>query len=123
MGVDKDANKKDIKVAYLQKARDFHPDRRPECLEFFTHVTKAYEILHDDHKRAVYDDEQITDDDFFSVEIGGVKVNLIVVMVSTACAGVGYYLYASQSQTKKEGACPIDHKARQEMVKIGAQKQ
>ena len=53
----KDANQEDIKAAYLSKAREFHPDKRPDCLEFFTHVTKAYETLGDEHKRAIYDDE------------------------------------------------------------------
>ena len=56
-----------MKQAYLQRARDFHPDRRPDCLEYFTHCTKAYEVLYDDHKRAIYDDERISDADFFSV--------------------------------------------------------
>ena len=67
LGVQADANNQDIREAYLQKAREFHPDRRPECLEYFTHVTKAYETLSDTQKRAVYDDEQISDADYFSV--------------------------------------------------------
>jgi len=41
----------------LQKARDYHPDRRPDCLEYFTHVTRAYEVLSDPHKRANYDED------------------------------------------------------------------
>ena len=55
-----------MRVAYLAKAREFHPDKRPECLDFFTHVTRAYETLSDEHKRAVYDDESIPDEDYFT---------------------------------------------------------
>ena len=71
----KDASKADIKAAYLAKAREFHPDRRPDCdetLQYFTHVTKAYETLGDDHRRAVYDDESIPDEEYFAIKIGGV---------------------------------------------------
>ena len=50
----------------MSKAREFHPDKRPECLEYFTHVTKAYDTLYDDHRRAVYDDECIPDDEYFT---------------------------------------------------------
>ena len=67
LGVAKDANRKDIREAYLSKAREFHPDKRPECLEYFTHVTKAYDTLYDDHRRAVYDDECIPDDEYFTL--------------------------------------------------------
>ncbi len=75
LGVPKEATKADIKASYLAKAREFHPDRRPDCdetLRYFTHVTKAYETLSDDQKRAVYDDESIPDEEYFSVKIGGV---------------------------------------------------
>ncbi len=116
LDVSKDANQIEIREAFLQKAREFHPDRRPECLEYFTHCTKAYEILSDNQKRAVYDDEQISDKDFFSVQIGPYKVNLIGVMLSTALVGVGYFGYIKLNQINNEGACPLNHKTRNEMI-------
>lgn len=116
LGVEKDSNQKDIKAAYLQKARDFHPDKRPECLEYFTHVTKAYETLSNEHKRAVYDDEQISDEDFFSVKVAGVKVNMLSAMLAVSTVGISYFLYHRMAQKQKEGACPVDHKQRQEMI-------
>ena len=70
LGVPKDAGPQDIKVAYLSKAREYHPDKRPECLEYFTHVTNAYDTLADPHKRAIYDDESIPDEDYFTVYVG-----------------------------------------------------
>ena len=47
LGVKEDANQVEVREAFLQKARDYHPDRRPDCLEYFTHCTRAYEILSD----------------------------------------------------------------------------
>ena len=79
--VRKDANLQEIKEAYLKKARMFHPDKNPEALEYFTHVTKAYETLGDDHKRAIYDEESITDEEFFTFKIGPVKVNMFTVFM------------------------------------------
>ena len=35
--------------------------------EYFTHVTKAYETLSDDQKRAIYDEESVTDEEFFTI--------------------------------------------------------
>ena len=57
LNVPQEANKDEIRKAYLNLAREFHPDKKPEALAFFTHATKAYETLHDEHKRAAYDDD------------------------------------------------------------------
>ena len=43
----KDANQQEVKEAYLKLARVYHPDKNPNSLEYFTHVTRAYEILGD----------------------------------------------------------------------------
>jgi DnaJ-class molecular chaperone len=81
LGVKKDSNTLEIKEAYLKKAREFHPDKNPDALEFFTHCTKAYEILGDDHKRAIYDEESITDEEFFTLKIGSVKINMFTIFM------------------------------------------
>ena len=70
-----------MRAAYLSKAREFHPDKRPECLEFFTHVTKAYETLSDEHKRAIYDDESIPDEEFFTLKVGSLKINMFTIFM------------------------------------------
>ena len=77
----KDANKFDIKEAYLAKARLFHPDKNPEALEYFTQIAKAYEILSDPHKRAIYDEESITDEEFFTIHLGPIKINLFTIFL------------------------------------------
>jgi len=48
----------------------------PEALEYFTQVAKAYETLSNPQKRAVYDEESITDEEFFTIRIGRLKINL-----------------------------------------------
>ena len=57
LGVDKKASKKEIKSAYRQKARQFHPDVNKEAgaEEKFKEVSEAYEVLSDDEKRQIYD--------------------------------------------------------------------
>ena len=65
----------------MQKAREFHPDKNPEALEYFTHCTKAYEILGDDHKRAIYDEESISDEEFFTFKIGSIKINIFSIFM------------------------------------------
>jgi DnaJ-class molecular chaperone len=55
--VPRDATTAQIKKAYYQKARDFHPDKNdnPQAEEMFKLVSEAYNILSDDNKRQVYD--------------------------------------------------------------------
>ena len=119
LGVAKDANSLEIREAYLKKAKEYHPDKRPENLDYFTKIQQAHEILIDDHKRAIYDEEAISDEEFFTINIGGMKVNMFTVfmLACTGCFGLaGYKYFYAGSQ---EGACPVDHKARHEMVSAG----
>lgn len=58
LGVPKNANGKDIKKAYYQLAKKFHPDTNqgdPSAMKKFQEVSEAYEVLSDDDKRAQYD--------------------------------------------------------------------
>ena len=121
----KDAGPQDIKVAYLSKAREYHPDKRPECLEYFTHVTNAYDTLNDPHKRAIYDDESIPDEDYFTVYVGSQKINLFTVFTVGTFFGAGLLIYAkffSKSAETTEGKCPIEHSRRNEFAEIAREK-
>ncbi len=58
LGVSKNANADEIKKAYRQMARKYHPDvnkNDPNAAEKFKEITNAYEILSDEQKRATYD--------------------------------------------------------------------
>lgn len=57
LGVDKNATDDQIKSAYRQLAKKYHPDlnKAPDAAEKFKEVTEAYEVLSDKNKRAQYD--------------------------------------------------------------------
>lgn len=63
LGLDASAGREQVKKAYLELAKQFHPDRyaspafedlRDTVRDFFTAVNEAYETLADDRKRADY---------------------------------------------------------------------
>jgi len=56
--VSRNAPQKDIKKAYYQLAKKYHPDvnkDNPKAAKSFQEVSEAYEVLSDDQKRAQYD--------------------------------------------------------------------
>ena len=55
LGVSKDADRETIKRAYRKKAQKLHPDRPGGNAEKFHAITKAYDVLYDDARRANYD--------------------------------------------------------------------
>ncbi|XP_017073056.1 protein tumorous imaginal discs, mitochondrial isoform X2 [Drosophila eugracilis] len=58
LGVAKNANGKDIKKAYYQLAKKYHPDTNkedPDAGRKFQEVSEAYEVLSDEQKRREYD--------------------------------------------------------------------
>jgi curved DNA-binding protein len=58
LGVQPDADNKDIKTAYRKLARKYHPDMNPDkgAEEKFKEVAEAYEVLKDAGRRAEYDE-------------------------------------------------------------------
>jgi len=59
LGIEKSAGPDQIKKAYRQKAKKFHPDvyqgDKKEAEEKFKEVSEAYEVLVDENKKAAYD--------------------------------------------------------------------
>ena len=64
LGVSKNASEQEIKKAYRQQARKYHPDVNKEAgaTEKFQKIQKAYSILSDSQKKAQYDQFGVTDD-------------------------------------------------------------
>ena len=57
LGVDRDASQDEIKSAYRDKAREYHPDAsdHENAQERFKEIQEAYEVLSDEEKREAYD--------------------------------------------------------------------
>jgi molecular chaperone DnaJ len=57
LGINRTATPDDVKKAFRQKARQYHPDvnKEPEAEAQFKEISEAYEVLIDDDKRAAYD--------------------------------------------------------------------
>ncbi|CAL8333889.1 unnamed protein product [Lota lota] len=58
LGVSRTASQKDIKKAYYQMAKKYHPDTNPDdpgAKEKFAKLAEAYEVLSDEVKRKQYD--------------------------------------------------------------------
>ena len=58
LGISKSASKDEIKKAYRDLARKYHPDLNPDdktAEDKFKEIQEAYEVLYDDQKRQQYD--------------------------------------------------------------------
>lgn len=58
LGVDKNIPQKDVKRAYLKRAKQFHPDLHPDdpkAKAKFQALNEAYDVIGDPEKRAKYD--------------------------------------------------------------------
>lgn len=58
LGVDKTIDQKDVKRAYLKRAKQFHPDLHPDdpkAKAKFQALNEAYEVIGDPEKRKKYD--------------------------------------------------------------------
>lgn len=58
LGVDRKASDEDIRKAYRDLAKQYHPDRNPndkQAEERFKEINEAYQVLSDSKKRSLYD--------------------------------------------------------------------
>jgi len=57
LGVSRSADGKELKRAYRQLARKYHPDvnKEPDAEQKFKEISNAYEVLSDDQKKQIYD--------------------------------------------------------------------
>ena len=76
LGVNKDIPQKDVKKAYVKRAKQFHPDLHPDdpkAKAKFQALNEAYDVIGDPEKRRKYDEygEQWRQADAFSGAQGG----------------------------------------------------
>jgi len=64
LGLPRNANEKQIRNAYRNLAKDWHPDKNkhPDANAKFMKITQAYEILSDPERRSLYDDYGTTNE-------------------------------------------------------------
>ncbi len=57
LGIDRKADKSEVKKAYRELAKKYHPDVNddPKAENIFNNIKSAYEILSDPYKRSIYD--------------------------------------------------------------------
>lgn len=60
LGVNEDADIKDIKKAFRELSLKWHPDRNkePEAINKIQEINEAYETIGDEEKRRLYDEER-----------------------------------------------------------------
>merc|ERR1719431_20646 len=72
LGVGKHAELNDIKFAYFNMAKKFHPDNNQtlDARQVFSLVAEAYDVLSDPDKRAKYDDTGLAEHKFGGTSSG-----------------------------------------------------
>jgi len=73
LGVDENATQDDIKKAYRQLSKQFHPDVNPDGEERFKEVSEAYENIGDENKRRDYDNRK--NNPFAGMSNGGFDIH------------------------------------------------
>jgi len=55
LGIERHSSLQDVRKAYRALALSFHPDKNPNGEAMFKSITRAYQVLGDDHRKDAYD--------------------------------------------------------------------
>ena len=116
LGVKKDASDAEINRAYRKLAAKYHPDvnHEPGAEEKFKKINEAYEVLHDQQKRAQYDQFGSAGPQGgfgggqgfgASVRAVSVKVALAILAISSAICSVAAVLVATPRHLVRDAIC------------------
>ncbi len=105
LGVDRNASEAEIKKAYRQLARQYHPDvnKDPGAEAKFKEIQKAYGILSDAQKKANYDQFGVTDDQPGASGFGGFSAESMEDIFDTFFGGSGRRPGGAQRQGPRQG--------------------
>ena len=72
LGVSKHADLDEVKFAYFNMAKKFHPDlnKTLDAKQMFSLIAEAYDVLSDDARRAKYDETGLSEDRFGGTSTG-----------------------------------------------------
>ena len=84
LGVSQNATPEEIKRAYREKAKKYHPDlcSGPDCVQKFREVNEAYEFLKNSKQRTIYNTQyanwgQFREDETYRYSLDQIILNLI----------------------------------------------
>ncbi len=100
--IDDTATPEQIKSAYLNLAKQLHPDTEQGDNQRFQEVKKAYEVLSDKKKKEEYDDSLLTDDEYY--RLFGLDLRYIFVFSLMLMS-----MKSIRDRNASQGKCPINH--------------
>jgi curved DNA-binding protein CbpA len=81
LGVNENATADEIKKAYKEKAKEHHPDKEGGNKDKMVEVSRAYNVLGNERKRARYDETGMEDEVGFDVKFGGLVQEIFMKMI------------------------------------------
>jgi len=81
LSVDENATADEIKKAYKEKAKEHHPDKEGGNKDKMVEVSRAYNVLGNERRRARYDETGMEDEVGFDVKFGSLVQEIFMKMI------------------------------------------
>jgi molecular chaperone DnaJ len=69
LGISRTATKQEIKKAFINLTKKYHPDKNPDFKDLYSEINNAYQILSNELKRKEYDQEDLDEEEPFDVNL------------------------------------------------------